>query len=153
MSTPLGFYEPDAVLVIQPGQVARGAAQLRDALEGFAALEPTLESEVQHVIQGSNLVQRDPKFRELRFYRVVRGRVDRSELPELPVKPGEVKLLSMAVRVPDRAEPLHAVLWAVDRRVTMLNFDPGIHAYQHLASASVEGVRQSWRSNVVGGGA
>ena len=116
-----------------------------------------LPSDFQPVLRdqlaGSNLVQRDPKFRELRFYRVVRGRVDRSELPELPVKPGEVKLLSMAVRVPDRAEPLHAVLWAVDRRVTMLNFDPGIQAYQHLTGASVEGVRQSWRSNVVGGGA
>jgi uncharacterized protein (TIGR02246 family) len=51
----LGFYEPDAVLVIQPGQVARGAAQLRDALAGFAALEPTLESEAQHVIQVGDL--------------------------------------------------------------------------------------------------
>jgi len=49
--TALGFYEPDAVLVTQPGHVARGAAQLRDALAGFAALEPTLESVAQHVIQ------------------------------------------------------------------------------------------------------
>jgi uncharacterized protein (TIGR02246 family) len=53
--TALGFYEPDAVLVTQPGHVARGAAQLRDALAGFAALEPTLESEAQHVIQVGDL--------------------------------------------------------------------------------------------------
>ena len=51
----LGLYEPDAVLVIQPGQVARGAVQLREALAGFAALEPTLESETQHVIQAGDV--------------------------------------------------------------------------------------------------
>jgi hypothetical protein len=104
-------------------------------------------------LAGSNLVQRDPKWRELRFYRIVRGRLDRSALPLLPVKPGEVKLLSLAVRVPDRAAPLHAVLWAVDRRVAMLNFEPGIRAYAQLPAASVNGVRQSWRSNVASGGA
>jgi hypothetical protein len=103
-------------------------------------------------LAGSNLVQRDPEWRELRFYRIVRGRVDRSALPLLPVRPGEVKLLSLAARLPDRAEPLHAVLWAVDRRVAMLNFEPGIRAYAHLAAATVDGVRQSWRSNVVSDG-
>jgi hypothetical protein len=106
---------------------------------------------IRDQLAGSNLVQRDPQWRELRFYRIVRGRVDRSALPLLPVKPGEVKLLSLAVRVPARAEPLHTVLWAVDRRVAMLNFEPGIRAYAQQPAATVEGVRQSWRSNVVSG--
>ena len=35
----LALYEQDAVLVVQPGQVARGAAQLREALRGFVALK------------------------------------------------------------------------------------------------------------------
>jgi hypothetical protein len=36
---------------------------------------------VRDQLAGSNLVQRDPQWRELRFYRIVRGRVDRSALP------------------------------------------------------------------------
>jgi hypothetical protein len=108
---------------------------------------------VRAQLAGSNLVQRDPEWRELRFYRMVRGRVDRSALPLLPVKPGEVKLLSLAVRVPERAAPLHAVLWAVDQRAAMLNFDPGIQPHSRLPAAVLEDVRQSWRSNIVSGGA
>ena len=46
----LGLYEPEGVLVVQPGHLARGAVQLRDALAGFAALKPTLASDAQHVI-------------------------------------------------------------------------------------------------------
>jgi hypothetical protein len=121
--------------------------------ECVGRLPSDFQPAVRDQLAGSNLVQRDPGWRELRFYRVVGGRVDRSALPLLPLKPGEVKLLSLAVRVPARAEPLHAVLWAVHRRVAMLNFEPGIRAYAQLPAATVDGVRQSWRSNVVSGGA
>jgi uncharacterized protein (TIGR02246 family) len=51
----LGLYEPEAVLVVQPGRLVRGAPQLREALAGFAALEPTLESEAQHVIEAGDV--------------------------------------------------------------------------------------------------
>jgi hypothetical protein len=104
---------------------------------------------VRDQLAGSNSVQRDPEWRELRFYRIVGGRVDRSTLPPLPVRCGEVKLLRLEVRMPGRSAPLHGVLWAADQRVAMLTFDPGIELYAELDAALVESVRQSRRSNVV----
>ena len=48
-------YEPEAVLVAQPGQPARGSTQVRAALAGFIALKPTLTSEAQKVIEAGNV--------------------------------------------------------------------------------------------------
>ncbi|MGH7674287.1 MAG: YybH family protein [Gemmatimonadales bacterium] len=50
----LALYEPDAVLVPRPGQVARGAADLRAALARFLALKPVLVSEAQQVVQSGD---------------------------------------------------------------------------------------------------
>ena len=55
LEAALALYEPDAVLVVQPGRVARGVTQLREALAKFIALEPTLRSEVQEVIDAGDL--------------------------------------------------------------------------------------------------
>jgi len=44
--------------------------------------QPILRSQ----LASYNLVQRDPDWLELRFYRFVRGRVDRSPLPLLSIK-------------------------------------------------------------------
>ena len=109
-----------------------------------ANFRPILRSQ----LAGFNLVQRDPDWIELRFYRIVRGRVDRSPLPLLPVRDGEVKLLSIAAQVVDADGPLHAAFWAVDRRFVMANFGCSIRPYRDLPLASVEKTRQSWRSNV-----
>src|SRR5262245_13856303 len=51
----VGAYEPGAVLLVQPGQLARGSIQLREALAGFIALKPTLTSETQEVIEAGNV--------------------------------------------------------------------------------------------------
>ncbi len=51
----IGAYEPGAVLLVQPGQPARGSIQLREALAGFIALKPTLTSETQEVIEAGNV--------------------------------------------------------------------------------------------------
>ncbi len=53
----VALYEPDAVLVVQPGKVARGSAQLREALAGFIALKPTLTSNAQEVIETGEVAQ------------------------------------------------------------------------------------------------
>jgi uncharacterized protein (TIGR02246 family) len=45
------LYEDDAVLVAQPGQVARGSAELRSALRRFIDLKPRLISQAQSVIE------------------------------------------------------------------------------------------------------
>ncbi len=55
LATAVALYEPDAVLVVQPGQVARGSVQLREALNAFVALGPTLTSEAQHVLEAGDV--------------------------------------------------------------------------------------------------
>jgi uncharacterized protein (TIGR02246 family) len=51
----VALYENDAVLVVQPGRIARGTAQLRDALAGFIAMKATLRSEAQQVIEAGDV--------------------------------------------------------------------------------------------------
>ena len=55
LEAALALYESDAVLVVQPGRLARGGTQLREALAKFIALEPTLRSEAQEVIDAGDL--------------------------------------------------------------------------------------------------
>ena len=47
----LALYEPNAVLVAQPGHLARGPTELRLALGRFIELKPTLRSEAQNVVE------------------------------------------------------------------------------------------------------
>src|SRR5262245_34255331 len=51
----VALYEPDGVLVVQPGVLARGTQELRAALGRFAALKPTLRAEVQRVVQADDV--------------------------------------------------------------------------------------------------
>jgi len=69
-------YEPEAILVPQPGTVARGTKELRNSLAGFIALKPTLTMEKQQVLGAGELalyVSRwtlrgtDPKGQEVRM--------------------------------------------------------------------------------------
>ena len=55
LTTAVELYEPEAILVIRPGQVARGWSHLREALAGFVALQATLTSEAQHVLEAGDL--------------------------------------------------------------------------------------------------
>jgi len=50
-----GLYEPDAVLVAQPGRLARGRAAIRDAMQGFIALRPTLSTAASQVIESGDV--------------------------------------------------------------------------------------------------
>jgi uncharacterized protein (TIGR02246 family) len=49
------IYEPDAVLVGQPGNVARGHARIREALRGFLGLRPTLVTTASQVLEAGDL--------------------------------------------------------------------------------------------------
>lgn len=54
----LALYEPEAIFVPQPGQVAAGTAAIREALSGFMALKGRLEIEEiepKHIVQAGNL--------------------------------------------------------------------------------------------------
>jgi len=49
------LYEPEAVLVGQPGEAARGVAQIREALGGFIRLRPTLTTTARQVLEVGDL--------------------------------------------------------------------------------------------------
>src|SRR5437763_13072163 len=55
LETALPLYETNAVLVVQPGRLASGTTQLREAHATFIALVPTLRSEAQEVIAAGDL--------------------------------------------------------------------------------------------------
>jgi uncharacterized protein (TIGR02246 family) len=55
LEAALGLYEPNAVLVVQPGQIARGSTELRAALGRFIELKPTLRSQTQNVVQVDDI--------------------------------------------------------------------------------------------------
>jgi uncharacterized protein (TIGR02246 family) len=49
------LYEPEAVLVGQPGVVARGPARIREALRGFIGLRPTLITTASRVLEAGDV--------------------------------------------------------------------------------------------------
>ena len=55
LDAALALYEPNAVLVAQPGQLVRGSTELRAALAQFIGLKPAVRSEAQHVIEMDDI--------------------------------------------------------------------------------------------------
>lgn len=51
----LSCYEPDAVLIAQPGKVAQGKDAIRAALEGFVALKPSLKGYTNQVVEAGDI--------------------------------------------------------------------------------------------------
>jgi uncharacterized protein (TIGR02246 family) len=51
----MALYEPEAVLIPQPGQVTRGHAAIRYALQQFLALKGTMQVKSVFVIHGPGL--------------------------------------------------------------------------------------------------
>jgi uncharacterized protein (TIGR02246 family) len=49
------LYEPNAVLVVQPGALARGTQEIRAALGGFIALKPKLSAQAQQVVEAQDV--------------------------------------------------------------------------------------------------
>jgi hypothetical protein len=107
-----------------------------------------MASAIRQQWQGLNLIQRDPEWQELRFYRLVRARVDRSALPKLPVRDGEVKLLSLALRPTATADLVHVNFWAVDRRFFNLNSNSSLQPFRHCTAMPIDAVEHSYRSNL-----
>ncbi len=103
--------------------------------------------------RGLNLIQRSPDWRELRFYRLVRGRVDRTALPKLSVRDGEVKLLSVALSPAGATKIVNINFWAVNGWFFSLNSDRPWKPFQELSDAAISAVEHSYRSNLVRRGA
>lgn len=55
LDAALALYEKDAVMVAQPGQLARGTVELRNALAGFMALKPTLRMQAEQVVEAGDV--------------------------------------------------------------------------------------------------
>jgi uncharacterized protein (TIGR02246 family) len=51
----LSLYEAEAAFVPQPGQVVSGTAAIAAALDGFLALKPTLDIQVEQVIEAGDI--------------------------------------------------------------------------------------------------
>jgi uncharacterized protein (TIGR02246 family) len=51
----LSLYEPDVAFVVEPGTVVTGHVAIGAALEGFAALRPSLQGEIEQVVYAGDL--------------------------------------------------------------------------------------------------
>lgn len=57
LNTAMTLFEPGASFVMKPGVVVSGTAGIRQALEGFMALKPTLTIESQQIVQAGDVAQ------------------------------------------------------------------------------------------------
>jgi uncharacterized protein (TIGR02246 family) len=55
IETALSLYESEAILVVEPGKVARGTTAIRTALEGFVSLKPILKGDSHQIMNVGNL--------------------------------------------------------------------------------------------------
>jgi ketosteroid isomerase-like protein len=51
LENAVSLYEPTGVLVVEPGKIARGTSELKEALQGFLSLRPTLTTIKHELIQ------------------------------------------------------------------------------------------------------
>ncbi len=51
----MALYEPSACLVPQPGQVLQGTAAIREGIEGFLGMKPTMNVESETVVQADDV--------------------------------------------------------------------------------------------------
>lgn len=100
-------------------------------------------------LEACNLVQREVDGRALNFYRMVRGRVTREGVPNLPVKPGEVLLLKIAFNLHNHEQLLHATMTAIDRQFFCVNFSQDLRPLGKYTRVVVQNITNSWRSRVV----
>jgi uncharacterized protein (TIGR02246 family) len=55
IETIVALYEPRAMLVAQPGQLTEGHAAIREALQAFLALKPTLTLQKHQVVTSGDI--------------------------------------------------------------------------------------------------
>lgn len=55
IETALACYEPDAILMAQPGQLMQGRLAIRQALEGFLAARPHFDFEFRRSVETGDL--------------------------------------------------------------------------------------------------
>jgi hypothetical protein len=134
-------------------RIFRGGVVLMPIEEALLRLSveelPTaLQSIVESHINAYNLVQREVDGRALNFYRIEGRRVKRDDLQPLPIKSGEVELLSVAFSIEANAEDMHATLSAVDKYFFCMALSKSLKPYKNSDRIFIKRVKQSWRSNI-----
>jgi hypothetical protein len=107
----------------------------------------TFHASLDAQLRAINLAQRQSDWRGLNLYRLRWGKVFRDDLPPLPCKAGEVKLLSVRVVVPKAAQSVHVVFWAVDRFFFGFATGESLEPIRSATEFELVDVKQSWRSN------
>lgn len=57
LESAITLFEPGASFVVRPGIVVKGTSAIRQALEGFMALKPSLTIEAQQVVEAGEVAQ------------------------------------------------------------------------------------------------
>ncbi len=57
LESAMALFEPGASFVMKPGAVVTGTAGIRQALEGFMMLKPTLTIEAQQLVRAGDVAQ------------------------------------------------------------------------------------------------
>ena len=57
LESAVTLFEPGASFVVKPGVVVSGTAGIRQALEGFMALKPTLTIDAQQLVEATDVAQ------------------------------------------------------------------------------------------------
>ncbi len=55
LAAAVTLYESKAILVVRPGQLARGTTEIREALAGFVSLKATRRSDVQRGLEADGI--------------------------------------------------------------------------------------------------
>jgi hypothetical protein len=116
-------------------------------IEFVNALPPDLRLPVEQELHAYNLVQRESDGRAINFYRKEFGRPVSGGFPLLPVRSGEVKLLSFAFTVDGQQKRFHATMSSVNRRFFCMNFSDDLRPFASNKIKVLE-VTESWRSGI-----
>ena len=125
----------------------------RKLLEALVeALPPELRAVVEAQFSAYNLVQREFDGRTLNFYRKKDGKPNNmAGLPLLKHKGREAPLVRVMASIGSYAQPIHAVLTAVDGRAFCVTFDRKMGRKERAEPVLVQSVTNAWRSNFVFG--
>ena len=112
------------------------------------ALPQILRTPIEAQLNAYNLVQREIDGRALNFYRKKLRHLVRDDMPPLPVKTGEIKLLGLSFSISDFTQKIHATATAIDKYFFCISFSHDLRPFATHNIITIVDVTQSWRSNI-----
>ena len=118
-------------------------------LEAFVGHMPApFQAPLRAQLDAYNLAQREVDGRALNLYRMKGGRVVRDDLPPLPCRGGEAKLLRFAAILPN-GERIHVGFVAINRYLFSFASDRDLRPFGASTTFEIADLHQSWRSAIV----